>query len=130
MINKYKNANKDLKEYKVSKVKSGTAKNGSQYTIFTISDKINKADGSSTYEYYSVFSWQQDLRLNDGDKIVFEDITALEVVEEEYNGKKYLKRTVFADVKITVSANPNNVEVVGGDNNASFGDIDNDNLPF
>ena len=129
MINKYKNANKDLKEYKASKVKVGTAKNGKQYTVFTISDKINKPDGTSVYEYYSIFSWQEDLRLSDGDKIAFEEITALEVVEDEYNGKTYLKKTIFADVKITESTNPNKVEVVEGDKKDPF-DISDDNLPF
>lgn len=129
MINKYKNANNDLKEYKVSKVKSGTAKNGSNYTVFTIADRINKPDGTVGYDNYSVFSWQEDLRLSDGDKVAFEEITALEVKEDEYNGKTYLKKTIFADVKITESTNPNKVEVVESDDSNPFGGS-GDNLPF
>lgn len=128
MINKYKNANNELKEYKVSKVKCGTAKNDKPYTVFTISDKITKPDGSSTFDYYSVFSWQEDLRLSDGDKIAFEEITALEVKEDEYNGKTYLKKTIFANVKITQSETPNKVDVVENDNKDPFGS--DDNLPF
>lgn len=128
MINKYKNANNDLKEYKVSKVKCGTAKNDKPYTVFTISDKITKPDGSSAFDYYSVFSWQEDLKLLDGDKIAFEEITALEVKEDEYNGKTYLKKTIFASVKVTQSTSPNQVDIVENDNKDPFGS--DDNLPF
>ena len=128
MINKYKNANNDLKEYKVSKVKCGTAKNDKPYTVFTVSDKVTSADGSSTFDYYSIFSWQEDLRLNDGDKITFEEITAVEVKEDEYNGKKYIKKTIFANVKITQSTSPNKVDVVESDDKDPFGG--DDNLPF
>lgn len=131
MINKYKNANKDLKEFTAKKVKSGTAKNGSQYTVFTIADKINKPDGSSTYDYYSVFSWQENLNLCDGDKVVLEEITAIEVKEDVYNGKTSIKKTIFADVKITQRANPNNVKIVGGNNDSDpFNGDSSDSLPF
>lgn len=130
MINKYKNANKDLKEFTAKKVKSGTAKNGAAYTVFTISDKINKPDGSSTYDYYSVFSWQEDLRLSDGDKVVFEEITAIEIKEDVYNGKTSIKKTIFADVKITQTNNPNKVEVVGESKDGDPFDSLGDNLPF
>lgn len=120
MINKYKNANNDLKEYKVSKVKTGVARNDKPYTVFTIADRINKPDGTVGYDNYSVFSWQEDLRLSDGDKIAFEEITALEVKEDEYNGKKYLKKTIFASVKITQSETPNKVDVVESDDKDPF----------
>ena len=127
MIDKYRNANRDLKEYKVKNVKTGTSKNGKQYTMCNISDCKKKEDGSFEYDNYTLFVWQEDLNLEDGDKIVLEDITALEVVENEYQGKKYLKKTIFAEIKITVKANPNKVEVVGG--NADPITL-TDNLPF
>ena len=126
MINKYKNANNELKEYKASKVKKGTAKNGSSYTMFQISDAKKNEDGSFNYENYGVFSWQEDIVLEDGDKITFNDITALEVVESEYNGKKTLKRTIFADINV-ISANPNKVVV---EDLPDFKPISDDTLPF
>lgn len=129
MISVYRNKNNDLKEYKVSKVKQRTAKDGRQYTMFTIADCIKGEDGNNTYEHYGVFSWQQDIRLQDGDKITFKEITALEVKEKEYQGKKILSRTIFADVNV-ISSQPqgNSVEVV---ENLPFDDNgDNSNLPF
>lgn len=127
MINKYKNSTtQELKEYKVSKVKTGTAKNGSKYTMCQIADAKKNQDGSFSYENYSVFSWQEDVRLEDGDKITFDDITALEVVESEYNGKKTLQRTIFADINV-ISANPNKVVV---EDIPDFKPIDTDTLPF
>ena len=130
MVNKYRNANKDLKEYKATKVKSGTAKNGSPYTLFTIADKINKPDDTVAYDYYTVFSWQEDLRLADDDKIAFEEITAIEVKEDVYNGKTSLKKTIFADVKVTQTNSPNNVQVVGESKDGDPFDNLGDNLPF
>lgn len=127
MINKYQAGNKNLKEYKVKSPKSGTAKNGASYTVFQVSDAKKKQDGTYEYDNYSVFTWQSDIKLEEGDKIGFEDISALEVVENEYNGKKYLKKTIFADIKILSQANPNKVEVVG-----DLPNIDDigDSLPF
>ena len=127
MINKYRNANKDLKEYKVSRVKSGNAKNGAKYTVFQIADKIKKADGTNAFDNYSIFTWQDDINLNENDKIAIVDITGLEVKQSEYNGKTYLDKTIFAEIKITESANPNKVEVVG--DMPSFGN-NTDDLPF
>lgn len=127
MIDKYRNSNKDLKEYKVKDVKVGTAKSGKQYTMCKISDCKKKEDGTFEYDNYTLFIWQENLGLEDGDKIALEDITSIEVVENEYNGKKYLKKTIFAEVKITAKANPNKVEVVGGNTDP----MDNlDILPF
>lgn len=126
MINKYKNSNNELKEYKVSRVKSGTAKNGKTYTMCQIADSKKNEDGSFSYENYSVFSWQEGIVLEDGDKITFKDITALEVIESEYNGKKTLQRTIFADINV-ISANPNKVVV---EDIPDFKPIDEDVLPF
>ena len=126
MINKYRNSNKDLKEYKIKKVKDGTAKNGSKYTMCQISDAKKRENGTYEYDNYTVFTWQ-DIVLYDGDKIVLEDIYAIEVAENEYNGKKYLKKTIFADIKVTAQANPNKVEVVG--ELPSLDDL-GDTLPF
>ena len=43
MINVYKNANKERKQYKVKNVTRGTTKNGGSYTKFRISDnKLNQ----------------------------------------------------------------------------------------
>ena len=127
MINKYRNANKDLKEYKASRVKSGTAKNGAKYTVFQIADKIKKPDGTNAFDNYSIFTWQDDINLNENDKIAIVDITGLEVKQSEYNGKTYLDKTIFAEIKITESASPNKVEVVG--NMPNFGNSE-DSLPF
>ena len=89
MVNKYRNANKDLKEYKASRVKTGTSKNGAKYTVFQIADKIKKADGTNAFDNYSIFTWQDDINLNENDKIAIVDITGLEVKQSEYNGKTY-----------------------------------------
>lgn len=128
MISKYKNANKELKEYKAKRVKQGTAKNGKPFTVFNVSDKVTKEDGSSVYENYSVFSWQEGIKLADDDKITFNDITALEVNEREYNGKTYIDKTIFADINV-ISANPNQVDVVG--DLPDFAEpTESDGLPF
>lgn len=127
MINKYRNANKDLKEYKASRVKTGTSKNGAKYIVFQIADKIKKADGTNAFDNYSIFTWQDDINLNENDKIAIVDITGLEVKQSEYNGKTYLDKTIFAEIKITESASPNKVEVVG--DMPSFGN-NTDDLPF
>lgn len=128
MINKYKAGSKNLKEYKVKNAKSGTAKNGATYTMCQISDAKKRENGTYEYDNYTVFTWVADLKLEDGDKIVLEDIYAIEVAENEYNGKKYLKKTIFADIKVTAQANPNKVEVVGDLPN--FDAISDDTLPF
>lgn len=129
MINKYQANGKDLKEYKAKNVKVGTAKNGKAYTMCQISDAKKQDDGTFEYDNYTLFSWQEDLRLEDGDRIVMDDITALEVVESEYNGKQYLKKTIFADIHVTVPVNPNKVEVVGDLPNLDDND-DSNTLPF
>lgn len=127
MINKYQSNGKVLKEYKAKNVKTGTAKNGSTYTMCQISD-CKKVDDDFVYNNYALFSWQEDLRLEDGDKIVIDEITALEVEETEYNGKSSVKKTIFADIHVTVPANPNKVEVVG--ELPSFDDNASETLPF
>ena len=127
MINKYKAGGKDLKDYKVKNVKTGTAKNGNKYTMCQITDAKKRENGTYEYDNYTVFTWQ-DIVLEDDDKIVLEDIYAIEVANTEYNGKTYLKKTLFADIKITAHANPNKVEVV--DNGLPFEPIPDDTLPF
>lgn len=128
MINKYIAGGKKLKEYKVKNCKQGTAKNGSTYTMCNIADSKKKEDGTYEYDNYTLFCWQEDLKLEDGDKIVLEDIYAIEISENEYNGKIYLKKTIFADIKVTVQVNPNKVEVVG--DLPDFEPISDDTLPF
>ena len=128
MLSRYKNANKDLKEYRVSKVKAGTTRKGGEYTVFTIADSRLGDDGNRVYDNYTVFSWQKGLNLQEEDRVVLEDVSAIDVREEEYAGKKYIKKVLHADVRITQSANPNKVEVVG--DLPDFDNIDPDSLPF
>ena len=127
MINKYKVGGKELKEHKVKGVKSGTSKTGSDYTICQITESKKKEGGGYDYDTFTVFTWAKDLNLEEDDKIVLEDIYAIDVVENEFNGKKYLKKTIFANIKITAKANPNKVDVVG-----DLPNIDNipEPLPF
>jgi hypothetical protein len=122
MINKYKNSNKELKQYKVSKVKSGTAKNGASFTVCTIADS-KKVGDQWAKEYYGVFSWQPNIDLKDGDFIELTDITALEVKKEEYNGEELIKKTIFADIKVIPQA-PQEQKP------AELTPIDDDSLPF
>lgn len=129
MLNKYQFNSTELKEYKVSRVKQKTAKNGKSYTVFQIADKIKQPDGTNKFDNYSIFSWQEDINLADGDKIVLTDIKALEVKEDTYQGKLQINKTVFADIKITQSnATPKQPEVV--DNGLPFEPIPDDVLPF
>ena len=125
-MNRYK-ANKELKEYKVSRVKKGIAKNGTNYTTFSVADS-QVVNGVRQYDNYTVFAWQ-DLKMADGDKIVFEDILGWDFKEREYNGKKYLDKTIFATVRVTTnSAEANKVEVVG--ELPKFDDSESSGLPF
>ena len=129
MINKYYNSNKDLKEYRASKVKTGIASNGKPYTVFSIADKIGENKGKGIYDNYSVFSWQDGIRLADGDKIVLEDIYALEVKEVEYNGQKRVNKTIFADIKVTkTSLPPKQPDVIG--ELPDLTSVEQDSLPF
>ena len=129
MLNKYQFNSTELKEYKVSRVKQNVAKNGKPYTVFQIADKIKQPDGTNKFDNYSIFSWQEDINLADGDKIVLTDIKALEVKEDTYQGKLQINKTVFADIKITQSnATPKQPEVV--DNGLPFEPITDETLPF
>ena len=126
MINKYRNANKEFKEYKVSRVKTGTTKTGSPYTVFTIADSF-LVNGARMYDNYTVFSWQSDIALKDGDKVQLVDITGVEVKEEEWQGKKSVKKTLFAEVVVIPAEGSAN----GGDIPADLMPIDNGSeLPF
>ena len=125
-MNRYK-ANKELKEYKVSRVKKGVAKNGTNYTTFSVADS-QVVNGVRQYDNYTVFAWQ-DLKMADGDKIVFEDILGWDFKEREYNGKKYFDKTIFATVRVTSnSAEANKVEVVG--ELPKFDESESSGLPF
>lgn len=129
MINKYKNAEGVLKEYKATKVKTGTAKNGEQYTCCQITD-AKQVNGSWVYDNYIVFSWQEGLDLQDNDKIQLEDIQAIDVKESEYNGKKIISKTIFANINVIFGEGhtPKQPEVVGGE----LDELDDlsDGLPF
>ena len=127
MINKYTAGSKNLKEYKVKNCQTKTAKNGSNFTMCQITDAKKKENGGYEYDNYTVFTWQ-DLNLENDDKIVLDDIYAIEVTQNEWQGKTYLKKTIFADIKVTAQANPNKVEVVG--NLPDFEPIPDDVLPF
>lgn len=126
MINKYKNANKDLKQYKVSRVKSATASNGRPFTVFNIAD-AKQVNGQWVYDNYSVFSWQPELKLKDDDKIEFVDIEAFEVKKDTYNGQEIIKKTIFADVRV-VGAQPTTQQVEMVD--MPMTEISDDDLPF
>lgn len=126
MISKY-NKDKSLKEYKVSFVKEGQSKNGVPYIKFSIADAQKKEDGTYSYENYTVFTYQTNFTLEDGDKITFQDIYALKVEESEYEGKRRINRTIFATVE-AIPAVPNRVKVV--DNGDIFDGISDDTLPF
>lgn len=128
MIHKYKNSNKEPKQYKATKVKSGTAKNGKPYTMFTIADST-KTDNGWDNDYYQIFSWQPNLKLADNDKIEIVDIEAIEIKEQEYNGKPYLKKTIFADVKV-IPANPEPPKTDVVEDLPELAPIDDDSLPF
>jgi hypothetical protein len=106
MINVYAGTDKaKKKQYTAINVRHGTAKNGSPYTTFTISDNKKDANGNWQSEYYTVFVWSC-LNLNDKDKIEFREIQALEVEEKIYNGNKRVNRTIFAEVDIVGRSQP------------------------
>ena len=128
MIHKYKNSNREPKQYKATKVKSGTAKNGKPYTMFTIADST-KTDNGWDNDYYQIFSWQPNLKLVDNDKIEIVDIEAIEIKEQEYNGKPYLKKTIFADVKV-IPTNPEPPKTDVVEDLPELAPIDDDSLPF
>ena len=125
MINKYKNANRDLKQYKVSRVKSATSSNGKPYTVFNIAD-AKQINNQWVYDNYGVFSWQPELSLKEGDKIEILDIYALEVKEDEYNGQKSIKKTIFADVRVAGDQKPKDVQVY----DSPAGESNEDIFPF
>ena len=103
MISVYKNANKEKKQYKVKGVKTGTTKNGGEYTSFRINDnKLDKATNNWNSQSYNVFVWAK-LDLKDDDLIEFNEIQSIECEEKEWQGQKKVERTIFADVKPILS---------------------------
>lgn len=126
MINKYLAGKQELKSYFVSKVTQGTAKNGSPYTRCQIAD-VKEVDGQKKYTNYTVFSWQPNLRLRDGDKLTFQEIKSIEIEESEYNGKPVMNRVIFADINV-IEKEPNKVDIVG--EMPALEPIDSSELPF
>ena len=99
MINVYKNANKERKQYKAKYVSKGTTKNGVAFTKFRINDnKLNQETKQWNNQVYNVFVWK-DLPIKDDDMIEFLEIQAIECEEKEWQGQKKIERTIFADVK-------------------------------
>lgn len=123
MINYY--FGEHQKEFKASKVKQGTTKTNRPYTIFNIADSKKGENGQYTYDNWTVFSMQDDLMVNDGDKIVVDKITGIDVKEDEYNGTKTLKKTIFAEVRVVIKA-----ETKPEEEPPHFEPIDDDSLPF
>ena len=126
MINYY--FGEKQKEFKASKVKNGTTKNNRPYTIFNIAEGKKGQDGKYSYDNWTVFSMQDDLMVNDGDKIVVDRITGIDVKEDEYNGVKSIKKTIFADVTVVSQAEVKTEQVEMTPINEE--DIFGDTLPF
>ncbi|MEG1663043.1 MAG: hypothetical protein RR338_03565 [Clostridia bacterium] len=97
MINKYIKDG-SLKRYKVNFVKKGIAKNDNPYTVFNINDNT-KINNQWVSEQYSVFVWEE-LDVLAKDEIEFVEITALEVKNDNFQGKQTIKRTIFAKVNV------------------------------
>ena len=129
MFNRYQFNGKDLKEYKVSRVKSKVSKNGKPYTVFQIASQEKQPDGTNKFDNQSIFSWQEDLNLADGDKIVITDVKGWDCKLDTYNGQTTVSKLFYCDVKITQSnATPKQPEVV--DNGLGALEDLSDSLPF
>ena len=129
MFNRYQFNGKDLKEYKVSRVKSKVSKNGKPYTVFQIASQEKQPDGTNKFDNQSICSWQEDLNLADGDKIVLTDVIGWDIKQNTYNGQTVIDKLFNCKVKITQSnATPKQPEVVGND--LPFEPIPDDILPF
>lgn len=123
MLNRYKNANKELKEFKVSRINKGSTRNGKEYTVFQIADSKKDENDNRIYDNWGVFVWH-NLDINEGDKITLDDISALDTEQKTINGKLYFNKTIFGSVTV-IPAEPKGVEVVG-----ELQPLDDDNLPF
>ena len=111
MLNRYKNANKELKEFKVSRINKGSTRNGKKYTVFQIADSKKDANDNRIYDNWGVFVWH-NLDINEGDKITLDEISALDTDTKTVDGKTYVNKTIFASVTV-IPAEPKGVEVVG-----------------
>ena len=111
MLNRYKNANKELKEFRVSRINKGSTRNGKEYTVFQIADSKKDANDNRIYDNWGVFVWH-NLDINEGDKITLDEISALDTDTKTVNGKTYVNKTIFASVTV-IPAEPKAVEVVG-----------------
>ena len=111
MLNRYKNANKELKEFRVSRINKGSTRNGKEYTVFQIADSKKDANDNRIYDNWGVFVWH-NLDINEGDKITIDDISALDTEQKTINGKLYFNKTIFGSVTV-IPAEPKGVEVVG-----------------
>lgn len=75
---------------------------GQPYTTFSVSDKV-KGNGEAKYKYYSVTVWNEDLDIQDGDKVVFTSITGL---SSYIDGKGQIKDCFTATVSVVKSDAP------------------------
>ena len=126
MISKYKSKSIDLKEYKAFNVKTGVSKKGFAYTICNILDTSSKGNN----EFYTVFTTQSNLNLQNGDYFVFEDITGVELRKVILNsGKEHREKTIFAHIKpITYNKPREQIQVV--EEMPRLEDDNDESLPF
>lgn len=101
-----KKANGTSREYKVTNVKIGITKNGSDYTLFRIKDST-QSNGQWQSQDYLVFVFKK-LDLEDNDKIEIKQINSIEIKTQEYNGNQQTKATLFCDVEIIEDSNNEN----------------------
>lgn len=71
-------------KYNVKYIKHAVVK-GQPLTSFNVGDKIKDGQG---FQNYTFTVWNQDLPINDTDKVIIKSID--EIVAREYNGKIYL----------------------------------------
>lgn len=118
----FKKKDGNYKEYKARKVKVGTSRNGNDYTMFSISNKIS----DNNYENVTVFCWE-NLPLKDDDMVTINAISSFESKLEEYQGKQLLKTTIYATINIIGGSTqpPTQPKIM-----EEMGTIDDLQLPF
>lgn len=128
MITKYK-ADHTLRDYKVTNIKKGTTKNGAVYTKFRVSD-ARQVNNKWVYDNYDVWSFQEDLDLEENDRVQFADINGFEFIKGEYNGHETLNRTIFAEINVIANGTrqPKQPQILD-DGLGELDDIDS-TLPF
>lgn len=135
-MNKYKTIDRaEKKAHKIGFVKAGTTRGGDRYIKFQVADSKKQEDGSYTYNNFNVFTYQQELELNNGDYIEFVEMYGVENSHWEYNGKSGTTTTIFADVKKVQGPQGSGSRPVAPaqptiiEQDPIFGDSDSD-LPF